>query len=445
MQKDLPDSWEKIVGQKLKSLQPDWDEELIWLAIENDLEKSKQPTIVWWWFSLLLIPLLVSDTMLLTPIKLDSFKILTPDVIKKENTIAQDERVKARAASVFLLEKKGMDLGDRKPQKDKNEAKNQLNPMNVEKEATNQEVSMLPTFTATPLVMDSANSKLPIHNKNSISLSIKPLQTLRREMAPFSIPLAIQNPKLIQPVSKQSIKQLSLETYTGISKPFRKFESPSNNLMEYTNLREVSEKVLESVEFGIAFRLRVNSSWSFGLGLERQQITERFQWEFLEEEVIAIQSDSTFYYFDENQVKKFIGGELEGIKTTARNVTNYNRYTLYNLPFDITFHNRSGALGYFMKFGAVLNLSQQFQGKIFDSNDQILTTEEIEEREVFKSSIGRSFQLGVGMEYLLSDGNQIFVEGYYRFDQENLTNFEVVGYKQNYSFGGMRLGFRKLF
>lgn len=178
--------------------------------------------------------------------------------------------------------------------------------------------------------------------------------------------------------------------------------------------------------------------WQLKVGLERQQLTEVFSWNTLEEEAINVQSDTAFYHISATGQYQNIAGDRTATKTTLRSVTHYNRYTLYNAPIFLSYHQPVNKLNIVADAGVLFNFYHQFSGRYLNLNKEILTREEASKN--YASSLGLAWQASIGIEYSISSRLNLLFHAQHRQYLSSFANESITDYSQRYHFTGFRVG-----
>ncbi|MDA8693107.1 hypothetical protein N9L92_03525 [Saprospiraceae bacterium] len=204
-------------------------------------------------------------------------------------------------------------------------------------------------------------------------------------------------------------KKLSFYIEPNVSVGFlqRKFSSHSMEDSLFLEKRTLENAILHdavSLEFGAL----INEKWSVQLGLEYQEMREKFSIDvILQSDTTLTEVDDAFFFLDSEMDTIFVSGTQTNIVNGVRQIRHYNKHKYLNIPLNVsrrfalnkTFINASVGMSYAIK--------HDFSGltKGFTS---------IEEDELFSLDNRLGFQLGLAAEYNISDNKQLFLKTIFR-------------------------------
>ncbi|MEM8528955.1 MAG: hypothetical protein AAGG68_30255, partial [Bacteroidota bacterium] len=179
---------------------------------------------------------------------------------------------------------------------------------------------------------------------------------------------------------------------------------------------------------------------TFQFGLARQQISERFEWSNINQRKFSIQSDSAYFYLDEENQRQYLEGTIEAVETRTRLVRNYNHFTLYNIPMLVRYSKRDQRFSWHLSGGGIVNVSTTFEGRLLE-NASILKTTDIEAQGIYRSTVGLAWQLGAGVAYQFTPRSQLSLSLHHRRFLNTFTG-STTDFEQRYGFTGLGVAWR---
>ncbi|MEM9887032.1 MAG: hypothetical protein AAF849_14150 [Bacteroidota bacterium] len=445
MRKILPNNWEQFIKRSLMGYEVQWEEEALWEAIEQQLPepKKRRPFLV--------VYFLLGTLLLLSSVYYLFGKFNDEQIARKDRTaIAAQEKM---LPSIVDKEQSQIKRIAIPPEDQANSVRFDSDTKQdlKQREKIRQETNL--AFTNTKAVVGYETlEQLP-------KLPIAPLPTTSGAVVQFYLrspfqqsiaidkipdqPLLYEAVKIVKKETENHYPKVGISPYIGISFPHRKFIALHESATEQIKNRLQYEQPLESIEMGILLDLKFHKNWSFQFGLERQQLTERLDWQSSRQSSFNIQSDSAYFYFDDQNQKQYLAGELAAVETVTRSVRNYNRFTLYNIPMLLHYQQRNKRLGWRISGGAIFNFQHTFEGRFLENN-ALLETNVIRERGIYRSHLGLAWQLGAGIDYAISPTTQLSFQLYHRDFLHPVTS-KNLNFEQHYAFSGMNIGMRWYF
>lgn len=444
MREITPNKWEDHIKRSLEGYDPDWEAEELWGSIEQQLPRAKKKR------RFLLIWLLIGTTTLFGVRQLSSLKPYT-EIVGDELESLSVEQVPPSSAKVentnhleALPDESPLLLSA--PFTDEGKLDGNYPPIEAEvavpaalpnfsKAQDSIRSSTIPKLLTKPFAKLSQPQKeltLPLEGKEELAtktLNTKPISLLENLLP--TVPVA---------TDKTTRPKISLHPYLSVAISQRSLNALNQAYENAVTQRVDTEKPLESVAVGILLNLALHRNWSVQFGLERQQLTERFQWNGTSQRTITMESDSAYYFFDGQNERHFTAGELEITETTTRSTLHYNRYTLYNAPILVEYHQRKGKLGWQLSGGGIVNLSHTANG-LFLADETTADIAALENENLYRSNVGLAWQLGAGVNYILLPNAQLGLDLYHRSFLNPFTSSEVQ-YEQRYQVMGVRLSLR---
>lgn len=308
-----------------------------------------------------------------------------------------------------------------------------------EPEATN-------TYTVTDLMSRESQA---IDNENSplISLARLPLVHVSLDETQANRALTIsplksvgQNQLLPNPLPTSRHKIIySIGAYGGVSATTSTLTAKNSGSDEYLDLRNQTEKQLETIQFGLEVGAEVFNGLTIKSGIEISRIARVFTFN---DEIIAI--DSVYglkEIFVNNQTNDTINvyGQVPVITTTEYQKKTYNNITQIDIPIKIgyTFHSEKWRFG--LDVGSVINLNTSYTGEILSPNTGFYALNSDPENW-FKTNTGIAFTAGVSMGYSLGSSFEIYLAPMYRSASVYSTDANPI--KQAHARFGANLGIR---
>lgn len=293
--------------------------------------------------------------------------------------------------------------------------------------------------------IDNANSSwIPLERLALVHVSI---DETRANRAPTTVPPVSpesfrQNQFLPNPLPSSRHKIMySISAYGGVSATTSMLTAKTSGSTEYLNLRNQTEKQLESIQFGFEVGADVYKGLTIKSGIELSRLARVFTFN---DEIIVM--DSVFglkEIFVNNQTNDTINvyGQVPVITTTEYQKKTYNNISQIDIPIKIgyTFHSEKWRFG--LDVGTLINVNTSYTGEIFSPNTDFYTLNSDPENW-FKTNTGITFTAGVSVDYSLGSSLEIYLAPMYRSASVYSTDANPI--KQAHARFGVNLGIRSL-
>ncbi|TVQ45863.1 MAG: hypothetical protein EA362_08070 [Saprospirales bacterium] len=222
-------------------------------------------------------------------------------------------------------------------------------------------------------------------------------------------------------------------------------EPKSEQYREYADMRLESE----SASFSFGAMARFSAVFQNGLalrtGIAINQINEKFTWKdpdavnrrivnVLIDTIINAPMDTTFVF-----------DTLSIVESGTRVREIHNRYQMIDIPLLVGAEFYSGNWTFSTSVGLMFNLAFEKSGEIFAENGELLVINNSESaNEIFRSSLGVSFNGSLGVGYRISPQYSILIEPRVKYQLKPLTLDNYV-LNQNYFIFGIQAGLRYKF
>jgi len=227
---------------------------------------------------------------------------------------------------------------------------------------------------------------------------------------------------------------------SAVSLANRKLSTKATEATDYLQIRENTERSLETMDLGLTLDLAHRSGVELSTGLQVTQITEKFDYQEVRVELDTIENGLYGYQINANGDTTKVYDQIINTKETTYNKEYFNRYRMVDIPLLVGYSIALDDWSVGVQAGVIANLKLKTSGLIFDyANDFVDIAEEQE--KFFKDKVGMSFQLGAIGRYALTDNIQILASPFFRFYPKSFT---VATYEldQNYSLLGCKIGAR---
>ncbi|MEM0994582.1 MAG: hypothetical protein AAGI49_16225, partial [Bacteroidota bacterium] len=309
MRKILPNNWERYIKRSLEQHQAQWDEEELWQAIEPQLPKPrKRRPLLFFYF--LGVTVLLGAVVVLIP---------TPDVEQSE---PEPSVFKQTSPSIASLVDSSRQTSDTLMSTNTLAISNDKN-----KVITTVSKGSLPMQKTQPIDLLVQQTNTAATPKPITALSQSPLETLvipmikrkrfelmttqQQFQALHRLPvqkLSTAVPTIEGVQLKNQYPQIGISPYMTVALTHRTFNALNDAALGKIEMRRELEQALESMEMGVLLDLQLNQNWTFQFGLARQQISERFEWSNINQRKFSIQSDSAYFYLDEENQRQYLEG-----------------------------------------------------------------------------------------------------------------------------------------
>lgn len=201
----------------------------------------------------------------------------------------------------------------------------------------------------------------------------------------------------------------SLAANGGISFTKRELSLRDSVSTDLLNIRERTEKQLETSHFGLQFNTRHRSGLEFTTGLQYTRIVELFNYN---EKITRTDSIIGVAYYAINPNNDTIPVMDLIPRTTHTTILKkyYNRYTMLDIPVLVGFYKEKYGWVYGVQTGIFANISLKATGRVLHND---IEDEAISSR--FKSRVGISYYIGLGGGYKFGNNLEINVSPYLRY------------------------------
>jgi hypothetical protein len=206
----------------------------------------------------------------------------------------------------------------------------------------------------------------------------------------------------------------------------------------YMQKKNNAEKMIMGVTLGAKVTKGLSKNLYVKSGVQFSQLIEKMSFQYEKERkeitVITIRTET-----DINGNVVTVSDTTKQLQISYGNNVRYNVYRNLELPISLgyEFYNR----GFKASFngGVIVNLASWYQGKVFDTNLQLINAKEA--TGTYKHNVGLSLYGSVSLIKPLNEQLDIFAEPYFRYNISQ-PKYNSYGYKQKFSAAGVSLGLR---
>ena len=213
--------------------------------------------------------------------------------------------------------------------------------------------------------------------------------------------------------------RFNLDFYTSAFLINRNLTPLNLNIQEHLDIRNSSERGLESIAFGVNFSVELGKGFSLGLGLEQQQINEVFNFSTSSIDTIPVANAS----FPTLEVTK----RTETIK-------HFNTHKLFNLPLHFGYQVNLNKWELGMTGSVLITFNNSFSGRHFDPAGTI-----VENPAIYNDDLKFSYRLSVNLSRRINNRWSLHLDPTYQIQQSSIVN-DNIGYEQKYKFIGLSGG-----
>lgn len=218
---------------------------------------------------------------------------------------------------------------------------------------------------------------------------------------------------------------------------FKKVTALDPNSM-YMQKKNSAEKMIMGITLGAKVTKGLSKNLYVKSGVQFSQLIEKMSFQYEKERkeitVITIRTET-----DINGNVVTVSDTTKQLQISYGNNVRYNVYRNLELPISLgyEFYNR----GFKASFngGVIVNLASWYQGKVFDTNLQLINAKEA--TGTYKHNVGLSLYGSVSLIKPLNEQLDIFAEPYFRYNISQ-PKYNSYGYKQKFSAAGVSLGLR---
>ncbi len=261
---------------------------------------------------------------------------------------------------------------------------------------------------------------------------------------PENWPLQLEAPKPFDPGTellrrKKKTARWAIGLEGGISRPTRTLEA-GDSLQDYRMLRQNSEEVLEAIQAGLQLHYELPFGLYFRTGLNYSRINEKFERSFTlteNDSIIGIQE----IYIDANGDSSTVTGPIPLTRITSYKKRTYNSLTMLDIPLIAGYRIGAERWAFLVEGGAHFNLSLKSEGNIIAMDGETLIDLAAEDQQVFKTSLGLNYHLGLGVDYNITPQLSVGAKASFRFIPKDFT-IDRYHLEQRYTLIGINLGLR---
>lgn len=244
----------------------------------------------------------------------------------------------------------------------------------------------------------------------------------------------------VEKETKRSPFKFAFATQTSISFTDRVLEEKTDTFSNLRALRDVSERMLETTQFGLRFSVGHQSGFELTSGVNCTQINELFRYN---ESVISQDSVDGIQFFVrtlENELDT-IYGKVPVTRTTTLNKKYYNKYRMIEVPILLGWSTKIRKVRVGAQAGIFANISTTTSGRVLKNATE---DTDVETDEIYKTNVGLSYYFGISAGYALSNNFEIYASPFARIFSESFTK-ENYGLTQKYRLYGINVGARWTF
>ena len=206
----------------------------------------------------------------------------------------------------------------------------------------------------------------------------------------------------------------------GVSLARKQLSGSDSLALALLPIRRNSETSLETSHFGVMVDLQLASGWGFATGLERTQINERYNFETITKNIDFVPGIE-FQIIDLNGDTMNIMGSIPQTTTTTETKEFYNSYTMYDVPLLVSFHQEANDFLFGLRAGVYINVAMSAKGRIATGMTTDINIEDADP-ELFKSSVGVSYYIGLSARKPLFDNVELSFSPFVRYYPKNFAS-----------------------
>ncbi len=164
--------------------------------------------------------------------------------------------------------------------------------------------------------------------------------------------------------------RMSLNIYSGYSFIERDLKNNlfPDELDPLIMARNNSESLLKATKLGAEFRYQLRSGFYAKLGIEYQNINEKFTWQSQRIDTVNIDGAIVSQYVSaQNDTTNTFGSRL-GTKTTDENWISFNNHRSFNIPISVGYELKRGPWSFFAEGSFHFNVLHKFSGEQLDES-----------------------------------------------------------------------------
>lgn len=184
-------------------------------------------------------------------------------------------------------------------------------------------------------------------------------------------------------------------------------------------------------DLGVGYQLA--NGFFFQSGLHYSVKQEQLNWQsIIKIDSLKYENERAYYSLTPLGDTTFYSGESDLLKISERQVKHWNTLTSYDLPLMVGYGKRRNKFNFQASLGVVLNLSQQFKGRVVNLNNELVENPAISASK----KLGYLASLGVG--YQVFGRHHLFIDGSYR----RSPTYRMQEVEQRYSSYRVQVGVR---
>jgi len=212
--------------------------------------------------------------------------------------------------------------------------------------------------------------------------------------------------------------------------------SRADTMTNYLAERESTMKHLEVLKAGLLFKYNLNQNLYIKSGIEYDQIREKFETTLIttDKEINPMAVIAYTITMEGDTLPVHGPGETTVIRTTEWR--KYNKYHSFNVPVIIGYEAPlSKRWDYFGEAGIFYNLKFSYDGKLLDTNNDVVSGENF-----FVSNTGISLYGGLGLRFNAKKRWSAFTTASYKYNLAPINNLDFNPVKQNLGLAGLVVG-----
>lgn len=296
----------------------------------------------------------------------------------------------------------------------------------------------------TPSIGETSSQKTMGNNNPPLpSFLLNPLPTRSFQLhSSRELPLIPPVPSL-QETNRQKDFTFGLNLEAALLSANRDLSARSPQYESLEEVRDLTEKSLESLQFSLLGRVTHRSGLYLRAGAAYTRIAERFDFNWTQTRtdsmVNGIQEIIIFPNGDTSLVEGMVQLEIQ----ESYRKRHYNYHHLIDLPVILGYSFGRGPLGLDVEGGVFFNLSMYSTGEIWGPGDAPIVIEETEPAP-FRKSLGLSYYGSFRLRYEASPALRLYLGPQFRYFP---AEFSAEGYplRQEYQLFGLQAGATYLF
>ncbi|MFK8104182.1 MAG: hypothetical protein AB8G15_16765 [Saprospiraceae bacterium] len=206
------------------------------------------------------------------------------------------------------------------------------------------------------------------------------------------------------------------------------------------DLRRNSETRLEVLAARLDFKMEHHSGLYGKIGLEYEQINERFDFDFIETRTYLDDNQLLEIIYDVNGVPMEVYGTGEVTEILEYKKKVYNSYRMIDIPLLVGYTFKGGDFSLFLESGVAMNINFAPEGELFNASGEPVKLAE-EKENIFKTNVGISVLAGIGLSYQLSEQFSLSFSPRIKVRPNSITT-DAYPLTQKYTNTAIQLGMR---